>query len=224
MVPTGSKTAGHRLSEVLVQRQVEDDIRQVERRAERVQQERRDHEACRDGRRQRCPDEPADGETDPGERRGGQPEHAHPQDGIDDVAGLRRDADPDEDREDEAHHADRGHHPEPALDRPSRARQRRRQHDVEPAPALVARPAGEEAGARQPEDERAEAEERELQQTGWLGEVDIGVDRLDQRADLRDRSRSSRRRPRADAMIRSAYSPPRHPTRWRCRPGRRAGA
>ena len=95
--PDGIETTGHRLSEVPVQGQVEHGIRQVERLAERIEQERRDHEARRDGRRERCPDETAHGQTDPGEGRGGKTEHAHPEDGVDDVAGLRRDAHTDED-------------------------------------------------------------------------------------------------------------------------------
>src|SRR4029079_15249980 len=47
------------------------------------------------------------------------------------------------------------------------------------------RPAGEERGTCQPEDEGAEREERELEQPGRLVQVEVGVDRLEQSRDLR---------------------------------------
>ena len=66
--PDRVEDAGHRLAEVLVERQVEDPLGQLERRAQGVDEQRRDDQDGRHPGRQRRPDEPADREPDPGER------------------------------------------------------------------------------------------------------------------------------------------------------------
>ena len=96
-IPTGSKMPGHRLAEVLVERQVEDRIGQLERRAQRVDEERRDDQERRHAGRQRRPDETADGEPDRRRTRPrASPRTPMPATGVDDVAALRRDGDPDD--------------------------------------------------------------------------------------------------------------------------------
>ena len=87
--------------------------------------------------------------------------------------------------DDQRHDPDGAHHPEPAPHRPARARPWRRQHHLEAPPALIARPAAQEEGAREPDDERAEAEERQLEDRRRLGQVEARVDRVDERRDLR---------------------------------------
>ena len=52
-------------------------------------------------------------------------------------------------------------------------------------PILVTGPPAEERRAGQPKDEGPEAEERQLKDAGRLGQIDAGIDRVDDRDDLR---------------------------------------
>ncbi len=145
-----------------------------------------------------------------------------PTTGVDDVPALRADRDPDQHRDDERHDPDRGQDAESAADRPAGTRPRRRQDDLQPTTALIARPAREERRSGQADDERPEAEERQLEQRRRLGQVEARIDRLDHGGDLRQR-----RDHLAERIGRGDDEDPvqprsRRPTRARCRTGRRA--
>ena len=62
---------------------------------------------------------------------------------------------------------------EPAAERPTGTRDRRREHEIEPSLVLVARPRGEERRAGQTGHQRGEGEERELQDARRLAQVDV---------------------------------------------------
>ena len=142
---------GHRLAEVLVERQVQDGVRQIEGGAQRVEHERRDHDGRGDRCRQRRPDEAADGEADTGKPGSGdRPSDAEPATGAtmsppcDATAAITKSA------------STTTNTPIPAMTpSPLLIAQRARdsgvgQDEIEPAVVLVARPGGEERGARQP--------------------------------------------------------------------------
>ena len=111
--------AGHRLAEVLVERQVEHPSGSL-RAAPRVSS--RNVATIRTPVTPAASDErtsAADREPDPGERRGSQAEDADPEDGVDDVAALDDDRDPDDRRDDEGHDRDRAQDPGAAAERPA---------------------------------------------------------------------------------------------------------
>ncbi len=117
--PHRIEDAGHRLAEMCEQGQLEDRIGQLERRPERIDQERRDHEAGGDGRRQRRSDETADGEPDTGERGRRQAEHGRPEERRDQVTADDQDRGSNEDGQDEGRDGDPGQHPGATVERPT---------------------------------------------------------------------------------------------------------
>ena len=173
-IPTGSYDAGQRLAEVLVEGQLEDRVRQLQRRPEDVEHERREDRERGDRRREARADEAADGQPDAAQAHDGQPDD-------EDADGRRHDVARPGDAIGERHehrHRDRGDQ----RSRRSTAspdwiiqvvrRTGRRQDQVGAAAALVARPARHEERAEEAEDHRGEPGEGQLQEAGWLGEVD----------------------------------------------------
>ena len=95
-------------------------------------------------------------------------------------------------------------HPEPAPNEPAGPRDGGREDDVESVFALVGGPADDHPRAGQPDDERAEAEEGELEQARRLEEVDARVEDVEVVLDLR-RARGS---PRLNCLADPAMSAP----------------
>ena len=118
--PGRVEDAGHRLAEVLVDRQLEDRVGQLERSAR----------VCRAGTWRspgsRSPTAASDERTSPptasptpANAAGGQPQDADPGHRRDDVAALRHDPEPDEHRHDHGHQPDGGQRTERARGSPS---------------------------------------------------------------------------------------------------------
>ena len=187
-MPGHVELAEDRLSEVPLEREVEELVGQAEDRPDEVEQEEPEREDDRHRRGEARPDESADGEADAGDRGRIQPEHRDADRERAEIARrrLRRRPEEDADDHDRGHDRDADHHGETALDGPAGSRDRRREEQLQAPLALVGCPAGDERRRGDAHEQDRLGEERQLQEPAGREDVVVGEDRLDHLDDLRD--------------------------------------
>ena len=184
-MPGHVELAEDRLAEVPVERQVEDDVGQVEDRADEVAAGRTPAPRIeRHRRREARPDQPADGEPDARERHPVQPEDARRRSRATEIARRRLRRRPDRDAR--RHDAVIDARSRPARPSALRSAQPARvtggaEDHLEAALALVGRPAGDERRRGDAHEQDRLGEERQLEEPAGRQDVGVREDPLDHR-------------------------------------------